>query len=314
VTVPPAGNGPVSLSNDIWESRSAGPLSLLPSEIRSICHRGKRNRHGRFRRRSACPRAKCDRLLPSRQRDGNAEGLPGHRGEGNPAQGRLPRHARTRCGRTRLLQRPRPTACACPGETKGHGRAGRVEPPPPRRQRRETPAFRKRDGPPFRIVPRAVRGDGELRFPLPDDAPNVRNPRSGRRRSIPRYPVPRRLYGDNPLPRVERTGEAKCGGVPYRLELPDAKKLPPCRKDPHRPTETATLRLRPRQRHVALRPFKGRGDMRPRKRVHRESGLRDDGLEPAERTGGGKEDRSVHEEDLRQGEDGPSFRVAIRWS
>ena len=45
--------------------------------------------------------------------------------------------------------------------------------------------------------------------------------------------------------------------------------------------------------------------MRPEETVIANPDFADDGLEPAERTGGGKEDRTVHEKDLRQGEGRP---------
>ena len=180
------------------------------------------------------------------KRDGNAEGLPGHRGEGNPAQGRLPLDmpglgAAEPVG----LQCAPPQRCACPGETKDTAAQGELNLPlragsagKPRVPENET-------GRTFRIVPRAVGGDGELRFPLPDDASHVRNPRSRRRRSTPRYPVP-------PTPsrrqsasacRANRRGEVRWSPVPPSTS--GREELPPCRKDPPRPTETATLRRRP---------------------------------------------------------------------
>ncbi len=156
------------------------------------------------------------------------------------------------------LQRPLPQFRVRPGETKDTAAQGELRLPfrpggagKPRVPEDET-------GRPFRIVPRTVGGGGELRLPLPDDAPHVGSPRSAGRDPSRDIQFPGRLHRRDPLPRVERTGEAKRGGIPCRLELPDAQDALLVGRDPPRPTETARPRPPPRAAPRHPPPVRGR--------------------------------------------------------
>jgi hypothetical protein len=162
---------------------------------------------------------------------------------------------------------------------------------------------------PFRIVPRTVGGGGELRLPLPDKAPHVRSPRSAGRDPGRDIDFSRRFGGHDPLPRVERAGKAKRGGLPCGLELPDAQDaflVGKVRLD--RWKRPGSNRI-PRKRHVATRPFERRGDMGPKEAALANPDFPHDGLEPAERARKGKEDRAVHKKDLGKKGGGGPFRT-----
>jgi hypothetical protein len=109
----------------------------------------------------------------------------------------------------------------------------------------------------------------------------------------------------NPVPRVAGPGKAKRRGIPCRNELPDAQNsllVEKVRLDRRKRPDTASV---PRQRHVALRPLEGCGDMGTEKASLSHPDFPHYGLEPAKRAREGKEDRAVHEENLGKGGGGP---------
>src|SRR5512140_1923933 len=295
--VPPAGNGPVRFKRH----REPQHRIRTPRRGDPFDAAGERKRHGPLDAIRRSGDADGNVSGPGK-RNRNTEGLPWDRGEGKPAKGRLP-FDNPGLGAVQAvgLQRPSPQFRVRPDESKDSAAEGELHLPLRLGGAGKSRVPEDKTCRPFRIVPRTVGGDGELRLPLPDDAPHVRNPGSAGGDPPRDIQFPRRLRGRDPLPRVQRAGETKRGGVPRRLELPDAQDTfleEKIRLDRRERPDPARV---PGQRHVTLRPFEGGGDMRPGKALLANPEFADDGLEPAERARESKEDRSVHEKNLGKG-------------